>query len=1665
MVRYDASGGDIPTGTFDARTYAGAVEFYSNSGSARSVTAPTSGTYVFSSTVTTTCSSCGGLTLDLDNTTDPTVTISGALSIGASTTFLAPSSTTLTLNGNVTNAGTFTNNSSTAALSGTSQQTVTGPFAIGNGGAFNNLTITNSSGSDPETSPSVIFTGGDIDVAGMLTANTAGVKMLFNPSYAFSITGLNLNGSSGAGNQVYLRSSTPGTKYIFWLSVLSTQTLTYVDAKDADSSDGDTIDATGAGNVNSGNNLNWNFGDIVVSGIVYTDDGVTPYNCTTDAGSQLDIAVSTNGGAQVTGACTSSDGTFSINATPPTAADEPIVLYVSSAESKKATSATLAASTMGSVSLDIYDNRLLIDSESGTSMTNTLLSTGDNANTGIRYSVSDGALTVESGLGLYIAASKTFVSGGTVTTPATGTAAGSAGDVTIAGTLNMAANKLTVGGDFANTGTYTISSGQDTEFVATDPGFTIADGAATFQDVIFNSEYGGWSFSSAVTLGGDLTMTGGALSGTNDITVNGGDVTGDGMITLTGGTLTLNGTGNFGGNNVSDWTFYNLLLEATTAGNTTTTAIGSVNITISNVLTTGSVYYDGCDCSRVHILKAGSKTWQLTAPGTPFVNNGRLEGETSTFKYYHTDVDTAMNVAQANNQTNDYYYNLTLWGSGFRREVTTVLPAGTTYVTGNLLVDSNDFGSILADGTTNNPTLQVTGDFSCGAHAVQSVTTGNSTWTVSGDVYLTYCTFTPTTGNTIVMDGSSKTLTSGSYSSFYNLTLSGTITLANQTHTIAGNAVFSGTVTAGTSTVAMTGTSNTINAGGNSLYDFTVDNSGTGTITTTSSHLTLTHGLTIAANDTLSIGSALLINWTGSTFSMQSSSVLSGPGFLNVNTTTTLGEVGTISAKVIFDTSDGYTTIMPDRPSYGYGGLVEVFNDSSSARTLTIESGTMTVADDLTVNNTSSGTLALAGATNNPTVSVTGDIAFSGSGTRSITSGTGTWTVSGDVNFTGGTYTAATGNTLKMNGTSKTLTSAGNALYNYETSGGTVSISGATTVTNDVTISGGTLTGPAGVILTVGGNWANTGGTFTPSTSTVSFTATDTGNTINANTSAFNNIVFDGSGGEWTMTSAIAVNGTYSLTTGTFIQAADADVAVYGNFTLSSGTTFTAASGTGKLILDGNPSPNTFTDNTSPQQDMGNVEIGLSPGTTDLASDLVAKTLTVNAGDVLNTNGYDLTIDTGGITIKGTMDVDDDVETDGTQMITKGKFDLQATGVLDHSEGSTVGSTLTFNNPATLGDASNDLITAGTGSLYNLVVNDGGGAHTLTVNVQDPLDVNNDLTITGGVLDTVDGESNQINIGGDWANNDTFEARTGTVTADGTSQQTFSGTMTGSSAFYALTITNSSGADPDATPSLIFTADAETDSDFTAVTANTKLRFDAGNAYTFENIDFDGQATGTRVFLRSSTPGTQWDILVAGMRSVSNTDVKDSNACDQAPDIDATDGTNRDGTHNDCWLIDSLTFSISDATVGFGSLTTANATFATGDSAGADYPPAVAAHTLSVATNATSGYAITYFGPTLTHGGDTISVATITGDEDGTPGAAEQFAISFSTNGDATIAPTYAKASNNYNFDPSTTTTIVSEAGPTATETISCFYVGNILSSTEAAMYATNLTYIATSTF
>jgi hypothetical protein len=162
----------------------------------------------------------------------------------------------------------------------------------------------------------------------------------------------------------------------------------------------------------------------------------------------------------------------------------------------------------------------------------------------------------------------------------------------------------------------------------------------------------------------------------------------------------------------------------------------------------------------------------------------------------------------------------------------------------------------------------------------------------------------------------------------------------------------------------------------------------------------------------------------------------------------------------------------------------------------------------------------------------------------------------------------------------------------------------------------------------------------------------------------------------------------------------------------------------------------------------------------------------------------------------------------------------------------------------------------------------------------------------------------------------------------------------------------------------------------------------------------------------------------------------------------------------------SITFSISDTTIGFGDLSASVGRWATGTT-GTNASEAMpdAAHTMVVSTNADNGYAITYNGATLTATGGEITVAAVDEDSDGTQDS-EEFGISASASVDATIAEGYLRdAAADFTFVASTTTTLVSELGPTTTETISVSYLANIAGDTEAGSYSTSITYIATATF
>lgn len=158
-----------------------------------------------------------------------------------------------------------------------------------------------------------------------------------------------------------------------------------------------------------------------------------------------------------------------------------------------------------------------------------------------------------------------------------------------------------------------------------------------------------------------------------------------------------------------------------------------------------------------------------------------------------------------------------------------------------------------------------------------------------------------------------------------------------------------------------------------------------------------------------------------------------------------------------------------------------------------------------------------------------------------------------------------------------------------------------------------------------------------------------------------------------------------------------------------------------------------------------------------------------------------------------------------------------------------------------------------------------------------------------------------LSIAGDYDNTvgGIFDAGTGTTTFDGTASQTATGTMTGASAFYNLVITNTSGANPESSPGVIFGTVVNADNNFKAATPGVMIVFPSGATSTLQNFIVSGDS-GDYVYLRSSDPGTRWSIVVPGNRSVNYVNVKDSDACSPYSNISTTNsvGSNQ---NNVCW--------------------------------------------------------------------------------------------------------------------------------------------------------------------
>lgn len=1587
ITRFDTKGGNM---TVPARTDYGAIEAFGGGVNARTVTLGTAG----SQTITTSsyfyviANAAATYDVTLQGATwDPTLNVGGDFDFtgtgAANEIVTAPNAAaTWTVSGNVDlTGGTYTTSAETLKMNGSSKTLTT---------ASNNLYNFEVSGGTVSNADATTVTGTFAVSGGQFTAD----------AYNFSVTGT----SSITGTLVI--SSATGTK-------------TFTGAV--------TINSGGVWN-NSGNEDVAIKAGLAHSGTTFTSGSGTYTFSTSSQAIAGSSALTFSGAFAISGAITVTNNNSNT-----------VTITGNLTGDNASSNFTIGTNTSTKLGGTVMSTGVLTPSTSASTIeyngaTQTVKAPTTNPYYHLALSGS-GTVTLPSSGMSSITGNLTLSGTVAVTSQATLTVGG---DVSVAAGITYTVNHdLAVnGGDFTTTGSGIIATSAGTPTVTVDGGGSIGGGSGAITFYNFTKTGSGTTtfsgsgtntvnntlsvgtgngifvLSNTMTVTGDATVATGATFRVNaDLTVNGGDFTntGTGVITYTSGTptVTVAGTGSIGGVSGST-TFYNLTLSGTptlaaniqvdtnltlpssvTAGSTTVTMAGTGNLvgggatlnnltingsgntvtlttsdlTVSGTITIGGAADGNNDtlsiasgrtltspvAATVTFVASGTDT--ISGSGTLTVKHNNLDTDgtlSSVVRFDATDVPSLSIPQRTFGGAVEVYSN----NSTTNRTVTLGTDVSQTITfSGDLTIIAANNNNITLGGATYDPTVNVTGniDFTGAGAGNELLSAGSGTWTVSGNADFSGGTYTTAVSNVFKMDGTAgKTLTIGANTNFTNLTIDPS--------------------SAATVNVETTGTT-----------------------------LTVTAGLTVASGDTLDITSGSTVKWTGSSMTITGGTV-SGAGRLTIDSATTIPTDGTLSAITRFDVSNGATAVIPQRT---FNGQVEVYSNSSTARSITLGTGasqTITTAGAsshlyVIADGASPGDVTVTAATNDPAVTIGGDLDFTGSGssTEVIVTGAGTWSVAGNANLTDGTWTTEGTNKLKMTGTG-TLTTDNETLLDLEiNSSGTVTLAAAThTMTGSLTLAGS--------------------GTPTVTGSTIAMTGA--GKTI------------DGGG-------KTLANLTISNTSGT-ISLQNTDLTVSSLLTVSGGGGSLTVNSGRTLTLSGNS------------------------GTT------LTLTGTLNGPGRLTYQNSATTFPTGG-TLATTPIVRFD--TLNGNMVVPARTDygaLEAFG--DSANARTV--TLGTAGSQTITLSSYLYVTANASSPNDITLQ--GATWDPTLNVAGAFD----FTGTGSASEVVtapDAAATWTISGNLDLTGGTWTPSAETVLLNGSSAQTVT---SDSETIRNLTITNTSGSfsgcgSPMTAAGIDFADAVTVSNNFTITTQNVKVEFEPGVTHTFQNINWNGVATDGVVFRSESA--SAWNLDINGTQTaVSYVSVAYSDATLTSGGVGSFDGTNTDCSNNTNWNIaPTFSFSISDTAIGFGTLDSGNARWATGDTNGSASD--TAAHTLQILTNATSGYAITYNGATLTSGSATIDVASITNDADGTQGS-EQFGIGVSTDGASAAATGYdhnaTAAQRDWTFVAGSPQTLISKSSAvSSTETISVFYLGNIAATTESGAYSTDISYIATGTF
>lgn len=426
---------------------------------------------------------------------------------------------------------------------------------------------------------------------------------------------------------------------------------------------------------------------------------------------------------------------------------------------------------------------------------------------------------------------------------------------------------------------------------------------------------------------------------------------------------------------------------------------------------------------------------------------------------------------------------------------------------------------------------------------------------------------------------------------------------------------------------------------------------------------------------------------------------------------------------------------------YPRTGHVDVANLVVTIPSGTTFAPTIDAADDAAAKNVtinSGATLTLSGS---PTLVVSGILSNSGT----IVAGGSTITV-GNSFTNSGTFTAGTGTLILTSATgTKTISNGGSSLYNLTLNGAsTFNLAAALTVTNNLTISAGTLDVTTNnYALNIGGNLSISGtGLLTSRSGTITMNGTGA-KTLDPRTSTLYALVINKSGGGSVTltTNNLTLNNNLTLTAGTF-AVGSLNINLLGTWT-NTGATFSA--GTGTVTFGGAGNFNLTTNS----QSFNNLIVNKSNP---------ANIITLNSN--LTLTGA-LTVTSGTLFINGKIISSGNDASDNVSVGTSGTLSVDAGSQMKFYPGTTNTITGTLSSIGT-SLSNRAIVTNVTTGSYNLNVASGGNftnqfssvlnavigvTGTMTVSSNSDLRLSNGTVVTvnsGGTLTTV-GASNVAN--------------------------------------------------------------------------------------------------------------------------------------------------------------------------------------------------------------------------------------------------------------------------------------------------------------------------------